>query len=171
MSVIGLFSIIFSYVQLYIFYIQLYLFILSHIRCVFIYIYLKVSFLSLLGMILLFTALRQIVQVILDVQSYQYTVYFSTLPVVQVILQVSSAGLSAVENQVSVSAVEPSIQTLRYRHQLHVLHPPHLKPRLPTCTFKLWVEHHDSPVGGGATEKHQGRVLKTVCTILLQFLG
>lgn len=61
----------------------------------------------------------------------------------QVVLQASSAVLGAVENQVSVSAVEPSVQTLRNRNQLHVLHSPHLEPRPLTRTLELQMEHHD----------------------------
>lgn len=78
--------------------------------------------------------------------------YCNTLPVVQVVLHGSSAVLSAVKNQVSVSAVEASVQTLRNRNQFHVLHPPHLKARPLTCTLKLRMEHHDVTAGGGATK-------------------
>ncbi len=93
---------------------------------------------------ILFTALCTTSYLDIDTDNSKFNyMYCSTLPVVQVVLQGSFAVLGAVEDQVSISAVEPSVQTLTNRNQLHVLHSPHLKPRPLTCTLKLRMEHHD----------------------------
>lgn len=62
-----------------------------------------------------------------------------TQPEVKIILQVSGALFDGVEDEVGVTGVKSAVQVLRDRHQVEVLHSPHLEARLLSSTLELWV--------------------------------
>lgn len=57
----------------------------------------------------------------------------------EVVLQVPGALFDGVEDEVDISGVKPPVQVLWNRHQVEVLHPPHLEARLLSGPLKLWV--------------------------------
>lgn len=57
----------------------------------------------------------------------------------EVILQVPGALFDGVEDEVGVAGVKSPVQFLGNRHQVKVLHPPHLEAWLLSGPLELWV--------------------------------